>query len=446
MILPLMVSALVPCQIFVPEAADSFPSSYTISGIKDIVYIVNAPLYNEETTVLMRALPPDRSGGWTFTWGLYNIPLKNYSNLPPSPPGSFSVIDTVSVSSGYRVVMTKSGITYTYRVWVLFNDYNVSITNKDSENRLDFGYYNCSSLDLRADTSLRLLKYVKPLTDSVFTVPDFYTIRWTTDNPEATNPSNRLITRVYDPPYLDTWYKLKLTDRFGLVRKDSVLYISIMPKASMTAEYVSLGDTSEYPGKPFGYYYGDDIKSAPGKYRFNLSSSVNAATYFIDFGDDSNLETNVASGEEVVHEYAFPGIYNVRLTAKSDPPFECTDSVSVTAELAYALFSLPNVFTPNDDGDNDLLTLYDDNNVFRSEDVSVVFISITIFDRAGLKVHYFEGNIRDWPGWDGRILSSNRNAPEGVYYYVISVFHAFDQKDNAVSKDLMSGFFHLYRE
>jgi gliding motility-associated-like protein len=445
-ILLILPGAFITAQIFVPDAADSVLSAYTISGNKDIVYIINVPLYNQNPAVTMKATAPDMSGGWTFTWGRYNRSIHDYINMPSTPPAFSSQIDTLSVNSGYRVTMTKPGNSFTYRVWVLFNDYDAFITNKDSENKLEFGYYNCSSLDLRADTVLKPLKYIKPFTDSIFTVTDFYTVRWTTDNPDAVNPSSRLITREYDPPYRDTWYKLKLTDRFGLVRSDSVLYVSIVPKAEISAGYISLGNTSEYPGKPYGYYYGDDIKSAPGKYSFSLGSSVNANKYLIDFGDGSSLQTDAEAAGEVVHEYLQPGTYKVILTAKGDLPYECIDSASVSADLVYAAFSLPNVFTPNDDGDHDMLTLYDNNNVFRSADVSVMYIDITIFDRAGIKVHVFSGNIRDWPGWDGRIMGSDRKAPEGVYYYVISVFHAFEDKNNPVQKNLMRGFFHLYRE
>jgi gliding motility-associated-like protein len=118
----------------------------------------------------------------------------------------------------------------------------------------------------------------------------------------------------------------------------------------------------------------------------------------------------------------------------------------VEAELDFAGFSLPNVFSPNDDGDNDLMIFYDNNNVFRSEDVSVTIIDIAIFDRAGLKVHEFSGNLRDWAGWDGKVMKSNRLSPEGVYFYVISLLVAYEDENNPIGKKILKGFFHLYRE
>lgn len=319
------------------------------------------------------------------------------------------------------------------------------VTNKDGEDKLAFGYYNCSSLDLRSDTTLKPLSYHEPFVDTTIYIHDYYTIRWTTDNPEASNPSSRLITRVNNPPASDTWYIITLTDMFGLKRSDSVLYESIQSKAIINASYVNLGDTSVYPGKPYGFYYNNGILSAPGKYRFNLSASKNAATYIIDFGDGQSYETT-SYEEEIIHEFALPGNYDVVLTTKSAPPFECADTTSFTAELAYSGLSLPNVFTPNDDGDNDLLVLYDDNNVFRSEDVSILAIDIAIFDRSGHKMHEYSGNMRDWMGWDGKVMHSNRNAPEGVYYYVISYLYTFEDEQNPIGNSIMRGFFHLFRE
>ncbi len=58
--------------------------------------------------------------------------------------------------------------------------------------------------------------------------------------------------------------------------------------------------------------------------------------------------------------------------------------MSAEAELVYALFTMPNVFSP--DGGLTRENLHN-NNIFRSEDVSVVTIEITIFDRAGRKMH-----------------------------------------------------------
>jgi gliding motility-associated-like protein len=437
-------------QIYAPAAKDSFAPTYNPPGGTDMVYVFNKPVYQKNITASIIAVSVDRTTGWNFQWSLYNKISQLYEPLSGSESGWLSEIDTITVSSGYQVVMSKGVSNYVFRVWIIVNDFTVSITNKDVENKLLFGYYNCSSLDLRADTLLVPLFYYNPETKARINVYNNYTIRWRTDNEEASTPASKLITRVNDPPSSDTWYFLTLTDRFGLIRTDSVFYESIQSDAKLTGNYINLSDSIEYPGKKYKYFYNDGLsseeyRSAPGKYRFNFSESKNAVSYKIDFGDGEEF-VSTSDSLEVVHEYQEPGNYKVVLTTKSDPPFECSDSMSMDAKLVYAGFSLPNVFSPNNDGDNDLLTLYDNNNVFRSGDVSVVTIDITIFDRAGHKMHTYAGNIRDWNGWDGRVMNSNREAPEGVYFYVISFLYAFEDDIKPIGNEVLKGFFHLYRE
>jgi gliding motility-associated-like protein len=342
--------------------------------------------------------------------------------------------------------MTKGAANQVFRIWILVNDLDVKITNKDAEDKLLFGYYNCSSLDLRVVTTRIPLFYYNPDSTNIKTVDINYTIKWTVDNPKASIPENKLITRVNKPPSEDTWYIITLTDPYGLRRSDSVFYESIQSDAILaTPEYINLSDEVEYPGRNYGAYYKDNIYSAPGKYRFDISGSRNVASYEIDFGDG---EVFISDGDtlSVVHEYKRPGTYKVVLTTKSEKPDECLDSTSAEAKLDYSQFILPNVFTPNDDGDNEVLSLEKSNDVFRSEDISVISIEIAIFDRAGLKVHEYSGTIMDWQGWNGKVRNSNRNAPEGVYFYVISALYVFKQGATTPNKETHKGFFHLDRD
>jgi gliding motility-associated-like protein len=444
MILSLVFPGFVRAQIYSPAASDSFAAVYNPPGGTDEVFVYNRPEYRGELTVSVIAVSTGRQTGWDFQWAIYDSTLKSYTNLPGTSNGWFSGIDTITLSSGYQVTMTQGDSTHVYRVWIVFNDFQLGITNKDSENKLLFGYYNCSSLDLRAVTTPVPIYYFNPVTNARINIYNNYSVRWRTDNPEAGIPANRLITRVNSPPSEDTWYFLKLTDRFKLVRSDSVFYKSIQSDAKISGQYVNLSDSVEYAGHDYGLYYSDNDKSAPGKYKFDISGSQNSASYAIDFGDGEILELDSAASN-IVHEFKKPGTYKVVLTTKSDKPYECADSANYEAELVYGKLAFPNVFTPNNDGDNDQLTLHG-NDLFRSEDVSVVTIEIMIFDRAGRKVHSYSGNMRDWEGWDGRVMKSNRDAPAGVYYYVISaIFYYKDPIKDPINKRVFKGFFHLYR-
>lgn len=434
-------------QIYAPSANGAFSANYNSIGGTDSVFVFNTTEYQGAVSASIRAESVDKTTGWNFQWAVYNSSTGNYVNLPALPTGWFSEIDTITLSSGYRVEMTKGGSTYIFRVWIAVNDFNAAIINKDAEDKLQFGYYNCSSLDLIANTIITPLTYYNPNNNTLQTFIRSLTIRWTTDNPEAVTPSYFLITRVNNPPSSDTWYFLSVKDNFQLNRKDSVFYESIQSEANLSGTYVNLSDTAEYPGKNYGNFYSDNILSAPGKYRFDISGSRNMAGYSLNFGDGTILNSGTDTLVRV-HEFLKPGNYKVVLTTKSGIPYECLDSVSYIAQLDFAdkeNFSFPNVFSPNADGENDTFTLHE-NNVFRSADVSVVAIEISIFDRSGRKVHQYSGNIRDWEGWDGLVMNSNRQAPEGVYFYIITVLKAWEDNTDPINRDIMKGFFHLYRE
>jgi gliding motility-associated-like protein len=428
-----------PAQIYAPAASYSFYAKYNPPGGTDSVFIFNRPAYKAEITTSIVAASIDSTPGWTFQWSVFDPLDTSYNALPATDTGMYSKIDTISISSGYQVEMIRGAERDTFRIWLLINDLDLRITNKDAENKLKFGYYKCSSLDLHADTTRIPLFYYNPESGKKLDVDNNYIIRWTTDNEEASSPPSRLITRVTNPPSEDTWYVLTLTDKFGLERSDSVFYESIQSKADINEEYVSLSDPLEYPKNYLNYdkFYDSLSYSAPGKYRFDVSGSRNMASYEINFGD-GNVFNSVGDILKVIHEYEKPDTFTVVLTTKSDKPYECTDSTSVKVLLKYAdaeNFKIPNIFTPN--GDNSY--------IFRSEDVSVTFIDITIFNRAGWKVHSYAGNIRDWEGWDGN-LKNGLKAPDGVYFYVISMFSAYEDKDKPIGKKVMKGFFHLYRK
>ena len=67
----------------------------------------------------------------------------------------------------------------------------------------------------------------------------------------------------------------------------------------------------------------------------------------------------------------------------------------------------PNSFTPNNDGVNDLFTIYTGQGVDRVYDLA-------IFDRWGTQV-YFLPELEPGEGWNG--LYRNKDAPSGVYIY-----------------------------
>ena len=104
------------------------------------------------------------------------------------------------------------------------------------------------------------------------------------------------------------------------------------------------------------------------------------------------------------------GLYNVVLTAYNE--LRCADSTEIPISvLPPQNFFIPNVFTPNNDGNND--------NFYIEMQEGVTVIEFTVFDRWGEKVH--DGQ---YP-WDGTY--KGKPCPEGVYVYVFKLQLAANQ-------------------
>lgn len=95
------------------------------------------------------------------------------------------------------------------------------------------------------------------------------------------------------------------------------------------------------------------------------------------------------------------------LTVTNDKGCSVSDKVTVTA-LQFPV--IPNTFTPNGDGINDIWSIkYLD---------TYIDCSVDIFNRSGQKIYSSIGYSR---AWDGRF--NNADLPIGVYYYIINPKH-----------------------
>ncbi|MDE7374374.1 MAG: gliding motility-associated C-terminal domain-containing protein, partial [Odoribacter sp.] len=149
---------------------------------------------------------------------------------------------------------------------------------------------------------------------------------------------------------------------------------------------------------------------------FNAEDSKNAQSYkwllFKDTADlnnvyapdlrDSLIETSPQ--EEFSYTYEHTGRYKVQLIAKNN---HCQDtSKAYYVNVVESKVDVPNVFTPNGDGKND---------VFMVMALSVEHFHGVILNRLGRKVY-------EWSdpngGWDGRI--NGKYATPGTYYYIIT--------------------------
>lgn len=200
----------------------------------------------------------------------------------------------------------------------------------------------------------------------------------------------------------DETYFITITDRFGLEWKsDEAKYTSVIPEAKFNVD----------PKKG----------EAPLEVNFR-NESVNAQAYeWYLYKDTLTMEQNLITVEDSLvtgriyteqsftYTYEHPGSYNVKLVAiNTRGANRCASTVYIDAyiQVDSSLVDVPNVFTPNGDGIND---------VFKVKAASLQSFHAVILNRWGRKVH--EWNDPEG-GWDGRI--NGKYASPGTYYYIIT--------------------------
>ncbi|NVO19670.1 MAG: gliding motility-associated C-terminal domain-containing protein [Bacteroidetes bacterium] len=164
-----------------------------------------------------------------------------------------------------------------------------------------------------------------------------------------------------------------------------------------------------------------DIGNIPGLIKFN-NESIGAVSYYWDFGDGRS-----STDEEPQIKYNIQGAYTIRLVGVNLDM--CTD----TAMMNYYYipgFWIPNAFTPDFDGLND---------VFRPVTDRVVFSSYTmrIFNKWGGLVFESEDPKT---GWDGTF--KGEPCPLGEYWYIIE-FNGSEAEGSDNFK--LKGFINLIR-
>jgi gliding motility-associated-like protein len=137
------------------------------------------------------------------------------------------------------------------------------------------------------------------------------------------------------------------------------------------------------------------------------NTSTGASSFNWNFGDG-----NGSAAQDPSNVFVSSGAYTVVLTALSGT---CVSTYTVEIVINDGLtLEIPNVFTPNGDGTNDVFTI---------KSTGVKEITLQIFNRWGERLYSFSG---DKAGWDGKV-PSGAVATEGTYFYFVKVT-GFDDK------------------
>jgi gliding motility-associated-like protein len=143
------------------------------------------------------------------------------------------------------------------------------------------------------------------------------------------------------------------------------------------------------------------------------NSSIGAVNYNWSFGNGSvSTQTNTAN------TYNNSGTFVVTLIASSGP---CSDTATVTIVVTDGLsLQIPNVFTPNNDGTNDVFTI---------TSTGVKEMTLEIFNRWGQLMYESKSGAK--ASWDG-MTNNGTTAAAGTYFYFVKAI-GFD--GNEISKN-----------
>ena len=183
-----------------------------------------------------------------------------------------------------------------------------------------------------------------------------------------------------------------LSDKEGIY---TIPYILDANGCSNTGTGSEIVDVINRPQASFNFYP-DSPNMLNPEVSFS-NTSIFANTYLWQFGDNTPNSTEF----NPTHIYQEDDIYQIVLLAENGP---CTDTAfsNITINPYYALY-VPNTFTPNDDGRNDM---------FEPKGVGIESFEIYIFNRWGEELFYSDNIDVCWDG--GSEVAS-------VYTYVINV-------------------------
>ncbi len=143
---------------------------------------------------------------------------------------------------------------------------------------------------------------------------------------------------------------------------------------------------------------------------FDDQSILNApgVSWYWEYGDFNNSSTSNITDANTSFSYDLPYLYPVTLTVTD--AFGCHDSYQVIIHITGKV-EVPNVFTPNGDGQNDIFKFPFD--IFKTYDV-------LILNRWG-QVVYEKTNVTETYIWNGTKMNIEE-CSEGVYFYKIKGF------------------------
>ena len=361
----------------------------------------------------LKASSPDGTNGWTFEWTKWDVNTSGFTVPITTETNQRESFLTMRDDGLYQVIISKSGEpNVSDQAWIL-NNVNTSV--------LTLNQLNCIGVNFTASFLPVNLQYTNiddvPNTKDVISnlVDEDVKLKFSLerDGQELLTASEKLIALPFsnvNKSFIDQeayegdkTYQLVVTDQYGceftsnsIVSNTYALRadFSVNPETGEAPLDVTITNSSVNATDYEWYLYQDYDRILEG------ASSV----------EDSLLTEAILVDEDLApYTYQHPGEYFIKLIVKSDKgPEVCKDSMMLKTPIVVdtSLVQVPNVFTPNGDGRND---------VWRIKSQSLKSFHAIVFNRWGRVVYEWRNPDE---GWNGKV--SGKMATPGTYFYVIT--------------------------
>jgi gliding motility-associated-like protein len=176
---------------------------------------------------------------------------------------------------------------------------------------------------------------------------------------------------------------------------------------------------------------------------FELSSQVVAVNETLTIANQSVNANNFVwslngvntNTELTILAFDTTGLYDIQLVAFQNDP-SCADTFSLSVQVNNELLcEIPNVFSPNNDGINDVFTIFVN---------QAVESQVNILNRNGTVLHQLKGQLNSGTNniWDAKV--KGEKVEEGAYFYQITLHYQGNPNLNQpVLTKSYCGFFHI---
>ena len=380
-----------------------------------------------------------------FDWYLFDYTTKNFVLFKTEQ--AYRTSDDNLEQGGYKVTVTPVGEStpcIAFVAWLYMNPgFNFKLRKGDNGEVLKTNrtcMFTNFPFEKDTPTVQSTFGYYNPdRLENTWTLVNTITFSMKRGNDEAivvslNTQGDLQYLRDNNPPHEDTRYEFRAYDRFGIEKKDDIMYKTILPYVTLNKPELPDVDPASAPVLV-------KLKCEPN----NITQNNDIYVWRFGNGDSIVYDADHQPLDIVEYTYYTPKKSGYQLELSVTSLWGCTYTTpQETISVDDPKLDVANVFTPNGDTMNDY---------FKPYIVSLRQFEITIYTRTGRRVYHYKGNdLRSWEGWDGRIENSGKEAAEGVYFYEIKALGwdepptRFNHKSQKQTPpQVFGGTVHLYR-